>query len=110
DFFIDLLFYHLKLRCYVVVELKSGAFKPEHVGQLGFYIAVIDGELKTEHDEPTIGILLCKRKNKVVAEYALRDCGKALGVAEYQLQEALPEKLQTNLPTIEELEQALKNE
>jgi len=110
DFFIDLLFYHLKLRCYVVVELKAGAFKPEHAGQLGFYIAAVDGELKTEHDEPTIGILLCKSKNKVVAEYALRDSGKALGVAEYQLQEALPEKLQTNLPTIEELEQALKNE
>jgi len=110
DFFIDLLFYHLKLRCYVVVELKSGAFKPEHVGQLGFYIAAVDGELKSEHDEPTLGLLLCKSKNKVVAEYALRDSGKALGVAEYQLQSSLPDKLQTNLPTIEELEQALKDE
>jgi len=110
DFFIDLLFYHLKLRCYVVVELKAGEFKPEHVGQLGFYIAAVDGELKAEEDAPTIGILLCKSKNKVVAEYALRDSGKALGVAEYQLQSALPEILQTNLPTIEELEQALQNE
>lgn len=110
DFFIDLLFYHLKLRCYVVVELKAGEFKPEHVGQLGFYIAAVDGELKAQADAPTIGILLCKSKNKVVAEYALRDNGKALGVAEYQLQSALPEILQTNLPTIEELEQALQNE
>jgi len=110
DFFIDLLFYHLKLRCYVVVELKAGEFKPEHIGQLGFYIAAVDGELKTEQDAATIGILLCKSKNKVVAEYALRDSGKALGVAEYQLQASLPDVLQTSLPTIEELEQALKNE
>ena len=110
DFFIDLLFYHLKLRCYVVVELKTGEFKPEHVGQLGFYIAAVDGELKTDQDAATIGILLCKSKNKVVAEYALRDSGKALGVAEYQLQASLPDVLQTNLPTIEELEQALKSE
>jgi len=94
----------------VVVELKAGAFKPEHVGQLGFYIAAVDGELKSEHDEPTLGILLCKSKNKVVAEYALRDSGEALGIAEYQLQSSLPDKLQTNLPSIEELEQALKDE
>jgi len=93
-----------------VVELKAGGFKPEHVGQLGVYIGAVDGKLKTEHDEPTLGILLCKSKNKVVAEYALRDSGKALGVAEYQLQASLPDKLQTNLPSIEELEQALKNE
>jgi len=110
DFFIDLLFYHLKLRCYVVVELKAGEFKPEHIGQLGFYIAAVDGELKAEQDAATIGILLCKSKNKVVAEYALRDSGKALGVAEYQLQSALPDVLQTNLPTIEELEQALQDD
>ncbi len=96
-----------KLHCYVVVELKAGAFKPEHVGQLGFYIAAVDGELKTEQDAPTIGLLLCKSKNKVVAEYALRDSSKALGVAEYQLLEALPDKLKTSLPSIEELEQAL---
>jgi predicted nuclease of restriction endonuclease-like (RecB) superfamily len=107
DFFIDLLFYHLKLRCYVVVELKAGAFKPEHAGQLGFYLTAVDMQMKTEHDSPTIGLLLCKSKNKVVAEYALRDSNKPIGVAEYQLIESLPKELQTSLPSIEALENAL---
>ncbi|MGR7921609.1 PDDEXK nuclease domain-containing protein [Zobellella denitrificans] len=107
DFFIDLLFYHLKLRCYVVVELKAGAFKPEHTGQLSFYLSAVDAKVKTEQDNPTIGLLLCKSKNKVVAEYALRDSSKPIGVAEYQLMEALPEELQTSLPTIDAIEQAL---
>ncbi|HZX30429.1 MAG TPA: PDDEXK nuclease domain-containing protein [Rhodocyclaceae bacterium] len=107
DFFIDLLFYHLKLRCYVVIELKAGAFKPEHAGQLSFYLSAVDAQMKAEHDNPTIGLLLCKSKNKVVAEYALRDSSKPIGVAEYQLLEALPADLQTSLPTIDAIEQAL---
>jgi len=107
DFFIDLLFYHLKLRCYVVIELKACAFNPGHVGQLGFYLSAVDSQLKAEQDGPTIGLLLCKSKNKVVAEYALRDTNKAMGVAEYQLIESLPAELQTSLPSIEAIEQAL---
>jgi predicted nuclease of restriction endonuclease-like (RecB) superfamily len=107
EFFIDLLFYHLKLRCYVVIELKGGKFKPEHLGQLGFYLTAVDAQVKTEHDNPTIGLLLCKSKNKVVAEYALRDNTQPIGVAEYQLIASLPEELQTNLPSIEQIEQAL---
>jgi len=107
DFFIDLLFYHLKLRCYIVIELKAGAFKPEHTGQLGFYMTAVDMQMKSEHDAPTIGLLLCKSKNKVVAEYALRDSNKPIGVAEYQLIESLPAQLQTNLPSIEQIEREL---
>ena len=108
DFFIDLLFYHLKLRCYVVIELKASKFKPEHLGQLGFYLTAIDAEIKNEQDNPTIGLLLCKSKNKVVAEYALRDNTQPLGVAEYKLLKDLPEPLQTNLPTIEQIERELE--
>lgn len=108
DFFIDLLFYHVKLHCYVVVELKATKFKPEHLGQLGFYLAVVDGELKAESDAPTIGLLLCKSKNEIVAEYALRDNSRPLGIAEYQLVESLPEQLQTSLPTIEQIERELE--
>jgi len=107
DFFIDLLFYHLKLRCYVVIELKTGSFKPEHLGQLGFYLTAVDMQVKSEHDSPTIGLLLCKNKNKVVAEYALRDSSKPMGVAEYQLIEALPAELQLDLPSIEQIEEEL---
>jgi predicted nuclease of restriction endonuclease-like (RecB) superfamily len=107
DFFIDLLFYHLKLRCYVVVELKAGPFKPEHTGQLGFYLAAVDSQMKSEHDNPTIGLLLCKSQNRVVAEYALRDSNKPIGVAEYQLVAALPKELQTSLPSIEQIEREL---
>lgn len=109
DFFIDLLFYHLKLRCYVVIELKAGPFKPEHAGQLGFYLSAVDSQMKSEHDNPTIGLLLCKSRNKVVAEYALRDSSKPIGVAEYQLLEALPPDLQGNLPSIEALEKTLES-
>lgn len=107
DFFIDLLFYHLKLRCYVVVELKAGAFKPEHAGKLSFYLSAVDAQMKSEHDNPTIGLLLCKTQNRVVAEYALRDSNKPIGVAEYQLVEALPKELQTSLPSIEQIEREL---
>jgi hypothetical protein len=91
DFYIDLLFYHLKLRCYVVVELKAGDFKPEHIGQLNFYLNAVDNQIKTEHDTPTVGLLLCKNKNKVVVEYALQNNANPIGVAEYQLQQLLSE-------------------
>ena len=107
EFFIDLLFYHLKLRCYVVVELKAGKFKPEHLGQLGFYLTAVDRQVKTEHDQPAIGLLLCKSKNKVVAEYALGDKSQPMGVAEYRLIESLPAELQTSLPSIEQIENEL---
>jgi predicted nuclease of restriction endonuclease-like (RecB) superfamily len=107
DFHIDLLFYHLKLRCYVVIELKADKFKPEHLGQLGFYMTAVDRQVKTDQDAPTIGLLLCKSKNRVVAEYALHDASKPIGVAEYQLVESLPATLQTALPTIEQIEQEL---
>ena len=107
DFFIDLLFYHLKLRCYVVIEIKAGKFKPEHLGQLGFYLTAVDAQMKDEQDNPTIGLLLCKTKNKVVAEYALRDNNRPMGIAEYQLVESLPKELKTSLPSIEQIEQEL---
>mgnify|MGYP001809683336 CR=1 FL=1 len=107
DFFIDLLFYHLKLRCYVVIELKAGKFKPEHLGQLGFYLTAVDRQVKTEHDHPTIGLLLCKNRNKVVAEYALGDKSQPMGIAEYKLAQSLPADLETSLPSIERIERAL---
>jgi len=107
DFYADLLFYHLRLRRYVVVELKSDRFKPEHLGQLGFYMTAIDELFRHASDEPTIGLLLCKSKNETVAEYALRGNKQPLGVAEYELMEALPESIQTELPTIEQIEREL---
>lgn len=110
EFFIDLLFYHLKLRCYVVIELKAGKFKPEHLGQLSFYLTAVDAQLKHLQDGPTIGLLLCKSKNKVVAEYALRDNARPIGVAEYQLVESLPAELQTSLPSIEQIERELASD
>jgi predicted nuclease of restriction endonuclease-like (RecB) superfamily len=110
EFFIDLLFYHLKLRCYVAIELKAGKFKPEHLGQLGFYLTAVDAQIKHPQDSPTIGLLLCKSKNKVVAEYALRDKTQAIGVAEYQLVASLPSELQTSLPSIEQIERELTDE
>lgn len=107
EFFLDLLFYHLKLRCYVVIELKAGKFKPEHLGKLSFYLTAADEQLKHPDDGPTIGLLLCKSKNKVVAEYALRGKEQPLGVAEYKLVESLPPELKTSLPSIEQIEQEL---
>ena len=107
EFFIDLLFYHLKLRCYVVIELKGGKFKPEHLGQLGFYLTAVDRQIKSDHDHPTIGLLLCKSKNKVVAEYALGDKTQPMGIAEYKLLESLPAELLTSLPSIEQIEREL---
>ena len=107
EFFIDLLFYHTRLKCHVVVELKATAFKPEHAGQLNFYLAAVDAQVKSPNDNPTIGLLLCKTKNRLVAEYALSGIDKPMGVAEYQLVKALPEPLDVFLPTIEALEQEL---
>ena len=107
DFYIDLLFYHLKLHAYVVVELKAGDFKPEHTGKLGFYLTTVDEQVKAPEDGPTIGLLLCKGKNRVVAEYALRDTNRPIGVAEYQLIESLPKELATSLPSIEQIEREL---
>lgn len=107
EFFIDLLFYHLRLRCYVVIELKAGKFKPEHLGQLGFYMTAVDRQVKNEHDNPTIGLLLCKSKNKVVAEYALGDKSQPMGIAEFKLLESLPIDLQSSLPSIEQIEREL---
>ena len=107
EFFIDLLFYHTRLKCHVVVELKATAFKPEHAGQLNFYLAAVDAHVKSPDDNPTIGLLLCKTKKRLVAEYALSGIDKPMGVAEYQLVKALPEPLDACLPTIEALEQEL---
>lgn len=107
EFFIDLLFYHTRLKCYMVVELKSVAFKPEHAGQLNFYLSAVDAQIKSPDDKPTIGLLLCKTKKKMVAEYALSGIDKPMGVAEYKLLRSLPKPLDTCLPTIEELESQL---
>ena len=110
DFFIDLLFYHAQLHCYVVIELKIGDFEPEHAGKLNFYIKAIDEQLRSESDQPTIGILLCKNKDRLVAEYALSDIQKPIGVSEYQLTQSLPKDLQSKLPSIEAIENELGGE
>ena len=104
EFFLDLLFYHTRLKCHVVVELKATDFKPEHAGQLNFYLAAIDAQVKAPDDRPTIGLLLCRSQNRLVAEYALSGIDKPIDVAEYQLVRALPEPLDTCLPSIEEIE------
>lgn len=107
EFFIDLLFYHVRLKCYVVVELKATEFRPEHAGQLNFYLTAVDRQIKAPEDKPTIGLLLCKTQDRLVAEYALSGIDKPIGIAEYQLVRALPEPLVTSLPTVEELESEL---
>jgi predicted nuclease of restriction endonuclease-like (RecB) superfamily len=107
EFFIDLLFYHTRLHCYVVVELKTSDFEPEHAGKLNFYIKAVDSQFRKEGDQPTIGILLCKKKDKLVAEYALSDIHKPMGVSEYQLTQSLPDNLKRSLPSIEEIEREL---
>lgn len=107
DFYIDLLFYHLRLRCYVVIDLKMTEFKPEYSGKMNFYVSAVDDLLRHEADQPTIGIILCKSKNKVVAEYALRDVHKPIGVATHYLGESLPDSWQGSLPTIEQLKMEL---
>lgn len=110
DYYIDLLFYHIKLKCYVVIELKNTKFIPEYAGKLNFYLSAVDSLLKDDTDKPTIGILLCRDKNNIEAEFALRDINKPMGISEFQLIENLPENLRSNLPTIEEIENELNNE
>lgn len=107
EFFMDLLFYHLNLRCFVVIELKATKFKPEHTGQLGFYMAAVDDLLRKAGDNQTIGILLCKSKSKIIAEYALRGMKGPIGVSEDTLSKALPKELKTSLPTVEQIEAEL---
>jgi predicted nuclease of restriction endonuclease-like (RecB) superfamily len=110
DFFIDLLFYHIKLRCFVAVDLKVGDFQPEYVGKMNFYLSALDHLLRHPSDQPSIGIILCKTKNKVIAEYALKDYTKPIGIAEYQLTRLLPADFKDKMPTIEELEAELDSQ
>ncbi len=108
DFYVDMLFYHLRLRSYVVVELKTGPFKPEYAGKLNFYLSAVDSQLRDEkRDHSTIGLILCKTKNKVIVEYALRGSPKPIGVANWQLTRSLPDDLGSRLPTVQELEEEL---
>lgn len=108
DYYMDLLFYHLRLRSFIIIELKSGKFSPRDVGQLNFYLSAVDDQLKHPTDNPSIGLILCKDKGEQIkAEYALRDMTKPIGLAEYRLTESLPENIKTALPTIEELEAEL---
>lgn len=102
-FYLDLLFYHMKLRCFVVIELKTGEFKPEYAGKMNFYLSAVDDRLRHPDDEPSIGIILCKSKSRVIVEYTLRDTSKPIGVSAYQLTRSLPEEMKGSLPTIEEL-------
>ncbi len=103
DFYLDLLFYNLNLRCYVVIELKTGEFRPEYAGQLNFYLSAVDGILKKDSDNPSIGLLLCKSKNSLVVEYTLKDMSKPMGVSEYRVTGILPEDLSDQLPSAEDL-------
>lgn len=107
DFKIDLLFYHLKLRCFIVIELKTGPFKPEYAGKMNFYLSAVDDLLRHPDDEASIGLILCKSKNAIVAEYTLRDTKKPIGISGFRVMERLPSDLKGSLPTIEELEQGL---
>ncbi|MEZ5584257.1 MAG: PDDEXK nuclease domain-containing protein [Candidatus Competibacteraceae bacterium] len=107
DFYIDLLFYHLRLHCYVAVELKTGPFKPEYTGKLNFYLTALDEQVKMPEDSPSIGLILCRDRNNVVAEYALRDVNKPIGISRYALAATLPEELRASFPTVEEVEAEL---
>jgi predicted nuclease of restriction endonuclease-like (RecB) superfamily len=110
DFYLDLLFYHLRLRCYIVIELKKGEFIPEYTGKLNFYCSAVDDLLRHPNDNPTIGLLLCQSKDKVFAEYALKDINKPIGISEYELTRILPNNLKSSLPTIEDIENELENQ
>ncbi len=107
DYYLDLLFYHLNLRCYVVIELKTGEFKPEYVGKINFYLSAIDKQIKHSDDNPSIGMILCKVKNRITAEYALKDTTKPIGVSEYRIVESIPKRLKDSLPSIEKIEREL---
>ncbi len=108
DFYTDLLFYHTKLHCYVVVELKARPFQPGDTSQLNFYVNVINDKLKAETDNETIGLLLCKGKNEVLAEYSLKGNNNPIGVSDYQISKAIPDELKSSLPQIEDIENELK--
>jgi predicted nuclease of restriction endonuclease-like (RecB) superfamily len=108
DYYLDLLFYHVKLKCYVVIELTGGDFKPEYAGKLNFYLSAVDDILRGGSENPSVGILLCRKKDKILAEYALRDIGKPIGISDYQLTHAVPDKFKSSLPSIEELEDELE--
>lgn len=107
DYYIDLLFYHLKLRCYVVIELKAGEFKPEYAGKMSFYLSAVDAAMRHPDDKPTIGLILCKSKKRLTVEYTLRDIRKPVGVSEYKLTQSLPKSLQSSLPSIKDIEKEL---
>jgi len=109
EYFIDLLFYHLHLRCFVVVELKAGRFRPEYAGKLNFYLSAIDSQMKHPTDNPSIGLILCRTKDSVEAEYSLRDIQKPIGISEYHLTQALPKEMENQLPTVEQLEHRLSS-
>lgn len=108
DFYIDLLLYHRSLKSLVAIELKIGDFKPEFVGQLQFYLTALDKQIKMEHENPSIGIIICKNKNRTVVEYALNDSYKPIGVATYQMRDTLPEKMKDLLPSPEEIKKRLE--
>jgi predicted nuclease of restriction endonuclease-like (RecB) superfamily len=110
EFYLDLLFYHLHLRCFVVVDLKKGDFKPEYAGKMNFYCSAVDDLLRHEHDAPTIGLILCQTKDRILAEYSLRDIHKPIGVADYELTRALPADLASSLPSIESIEAELSDD
>lgn len=109
EYKLDLLFYHFKLHCFVVVDLKTADFEPEFSGKMNFYVSAVDDLLRSPQDEPTIGIVLCKTKDRTIVEYSLRDLKKPIGIATYQLEDALPEPLRASLPTIEQLEMELNS-
>ncbi len=109
SYYIDLLFYHIKLKCYVVIELKTENFEPEHAGKLNFYVTTIDKQLRDENDNATIGLIICKTKDEIIAEYSLTDLHKPLGISSYELKKILPENFKSHLPSIEEVEEELKN-
>lgn len=108
DFYIDLLFYNLNLRCFVAVELKTGEFKPEYAGKLNFYLSAIDAQLKQDNDNPSIGLLLCKSKNNIIAEYALKDMSKPIGVSEYTVTRTVPKELEELLPSEKDIQNRIK--
>ena len=107
DFKLDLLFYHLKLRCFVVVDLKMTPFKPEYAGKMNFYLSAVDDMLRHPDDKPSIGLILCKTKNRIIAEYTLRNTATPMSISEFRHLEKLPEQLKGTLPTIEEIEAEL---
>ena len=110
DYYIDLLFYNTKLRCYVVIELKNTEFRPEYAGKLNFYLSAVDDMLKHNTDNPSIGIILCKDNDRLTAEYALKDINKPIGVSEYKLSDFVPKELIDTLPSAEDIERRVKLE